>query len=89
MVGAGNGIDGIRYAHAWVEIGDVVIDPSINLEEPRVIRKESYYKVGKIKKQDTKRYSHRQMCDMLTKYKMFDAWEIKRTKEELVLLKSK
>ena len=39
-------IAGIRYGHAWVEIGDAVIDPS----NGRIVcaRKDAYYAIGKI-----------------------------------------
>ncbi len=39
-------IAGIRYGHAWVEIGDVVIDPS----NGRIVcaHKNAYYAIGKI-----------------------------------------
>ena len=53
VVGTGNSITGIRYAHAWVEHGNMVIDVSVDLEKPRLIRKETYYRVGNIRKGDT------------------------------------
>ena len=39
-------IAGLRYGHAWVEIGDAVIDPS----NGRIVcaRKDAYYGIGKI-----------------------------------------
>ena len=39
-------IAGIRYGHAWVEIGDVVLDPSNGRFV--VARKSDYYAVGQI-----------------------------------------
>ena len=45
MTGQGP-IAGIRYGHAWAEIGDAVIDPS----NGRIVcgRKDAYYALGKI-----------------------------------------
>ncbi|MEI6035676.1 MAG: hypothetical protein WCS65_15535 [Verrucomicrobiae bacterium] len=39
-------IAGIRYGHAWAEIGDAVVDPS----NGRIVcaRKDAYYALGKI-----------------------------------------
>ena len=87
VLGTGNGIKGVRYVHAWVENDYLVIDPSADLENPRYVKKEIYYSVGKIEKSKTKRYTYDQMSEMLMKHKIFDSWEIERTKEELALLK--
>jgi len=39
-------IAGIRYGHAWVELGDAVIDPSNGRKI--CMRKADYYELGKI-----------------------------------------
>jgi hypothetical protein len=49
--------DGTRHGHAWIELGDTVIDVSQSLERPRFIgSKEEYYQLGQIQAQECIRY---------------------------------
>ena len=52
-------ISGIRYGHAWIEDGDMVIDNSNNrnLKIPKMI----YYAIGNIEADKTFRYNLEQM----------------------------
>lgn len=58
------------FGHAWVEIGDIVIDKSngLNVTMP----KEKYYKLGGIK--DVVIYDFRQMADLALKTKHWGPW---------------
>ena len=87
VTGTGGGLAGIRFVHAWIEAGDVVIDTSLDINKPLITRKERYYRVGHIKESEVKRYSYNAMCTMLNKYKIFGPWEVEATKAEKKLIK--
>jgi len=57
-----------RIGHAWVEAGDVVIDPAQSLSW----RKEKYYRVGKVK--ICNRYSALQAMEMAVRFEHFGPW---------------
>ena len=83
VTGTGADVKGMRYVHAWLELGNIVFDPSINMEAPLIRLKETYYMAGNIKEDEVKRYDLNGVSKMLLKYKVFGTWEIKATKEEI------
>lgn len=67
-------VEGIKFIHAWVEIGDVVIDNSN--DNNIVMRKEKYYEVGKISEDKMKRYTIEEALEWALKTGNFGPWEI-------------
>ena len=65
-------IAGIRYGHAWVEIGDVVLDPS----NGRFVcaRKSAYYAVGQIT-EPTARYEFDEAARQMLETRHYGPWE--------------
>lgn len=76
VTGQGN-IKGIRYEHAWVEIGDVVIDQSNG--NNIIMRKEQYYKLGKVKEKpgEYASYDKQQALLMFTEHRTYGPWDLK------------
>lgn len=64
-------IKGKRIGHAWCEVGDVIFDFSNGKQ--KILRKETYYKIGKIK--DVKKYTGLEACKMMLKTGTFGPWE--------------
>jgi len=64
-------IAGIRYGHAWAEIGDAVIDPS----NGRIVcdRKDAYYCIGKIS--SVVRYSAEEARQSMLETLHYGPWE--------------
>lgn len=64
-------LEGVRFGHAWIEKGNLVIDKSNgrNLNIP----KELYYLLGDIK--NTVRYSYDEFLSKVAKYKHWGPWE--------------
>jgi len=74
--GQGN-IEGVQHGHAWVEVGDVVIDKSNGRNI--VMRKDEYYKAGKIdpnNPNEFKRYNRQEMAKKVSKYKTYGPWDL-------------
>ncbi len=88
VTGTGGDVVGMRYVHAWVELGNIVIDTSREINNPIIRAKNNYYEIGKIKVSETKRYNLKEIGDMILKYKVYGPWEIKATKEELAYEKT-
>lgn len=70
-------IAGIRYGHAWVEVGDMVIDPS----NGRLLhlRREHYYFLGQIRESELTRYSRAQTRELMLDFLHYGPWEAKET----------
>ncbi len=83
VTGTGGDVKEMRFVHAWLELGGVIIDPSKNIGDPLIRIRADYYEVGKIKESETKRYNFEEMRDMVLKYKTYGTWEVKATKEEI------
>ena len=72
-------IEGIRHVHAWVEVGDVVIDKSNG--NNIVMRKEVYYKAGQINPDNPaeyKKYNRDEMIEKVEKRGTYGPWELVR-----------
>jgi hypothetical protein len=65
-------IAGIRYGHAWIEIGDVVLDPS----NGRFVcaRKADYYAVGEIN-EPVARYEFEEAARQMLETRHYGPWE--------------
>jgi hypothetical protein len=64
-------IKGIEHGHCWLEYGDTVHDYSNG--NKIVMRKKQYYSMGKIK--DVKRYTAKEVRDLILKFKHWGPWE--------------
>lgn len=62
-----------RFDHAWVEIGDVVLDNSNN--NNITMRKERYYELGNIDPTETQRYSNQEALKNMVRFKHWGPWE--------------
>jgi hypothetical protein len=76
MVTGQGKISGIRFSHAWVEIGDVVFDYSNGRRI--VVRKEQYYKLGKVKKVRGQyaAYDYDQAVEKMRKTLNYGPWDL-------------
>ena len=61
----------IEYSHAWVEIGDEVIDPSSGFVGSKIL----YYAVGNIRDSDNHTYTKDTMLAYLLSYGHYGPWE--------------
>jgi len=67
-------ISGIRYGHAWIEDGDMIIDNSNgrNLKIPKMI----YYSIGNIEPDKTFRYNIEQMRRKILDTGHWGPWDL-------------
>jgi hypothetical protein len=74
---------GKRHAHAWNEIGDVVLDNSNGRNI--VMRKEQYYELGKIltKPGDYAVYDDKDARKKMSQYKHYGPWDLDSTKADI------
>lgn len=71
------GINGVRHAHAWNEIGDVVLDNSNNRNI--IMRREQYYAIGKVDENNPgqyRRYSRDEALKWMVKTRNYGPWEL-------------
>lgn len=66
-------LEGYRFEHAWNEWNGFVFDFSIP-NKPFTSTKESYYKLGKIKEKEVKRYTLKEALEHGTKNGTFGPW---------------
>lgn len=80
-VGGSGRIEGLRYAHAWIEDGDQVIDES-NGNKVRMSR-DLYYALGKVYpdfppfKPNLHKYTVEQVRENVLKYRHYGPWDLK------------
>ena len=69
-------LEGVRFAHAWCEVGDIVMDFSNGRNI--VMRKEQYYKLGKVKKVKKKyaRYNFTEAMENLISSRHYGPWDL-------------
>jgi hypothetical protein len=65
-------LKGMRIKHAWCELGDVVFDYSNGKQI--VMRKEQYYRIGKIRKSQIKKYSKKQATKNMLRTGNYGPW---------------
>jgi len=63
----------IEVDHAWVEIGDNVIDPSFNTEI--IFEKKEFYERHRVNKERIRKYDHLNMLENIIKTKHYGPWE--------------
>lgn len=75
MVSGQGPVAGMRFGHAWVEVGEEVIDPS----NGRLVRlhREHYYFLGQIREAEITRYSHAETREKLLDFLHYGPWENK------------
>lgn len=67
-------VDGYpRYGHAWVEVGDVVIDRSNGCDT--AIPRDLYYALGCIEESSCHRYTLREAVAKLEQYRHYGPWD--------------
>ena len=66
-------IAGLRYGHAWMEIGDSVIDQSNG--RTVCMRQDAYYELGNIEPESVRRYSWREAMALMTQTGHYGPWE--------------
>lgn len=67
-------LEGVRFGHAWVEIGgDIVLDFSNGQEV--ILRKDQYYKIGDIR--TVHRYTFREMVSEAVRTGTYGPWDNK------------
>lgn len=89
MVSGQGKLEGLRYGHAWIEYGNVVIDNSNGKE--RNYPKELYYVVGNIIPKETIYYTPTEAVKRIAKYKHWGPWDMNgdtvQIKEQLPIKK--
>jgi hypothetical protein len=73
--GTGNGIEGLEYAHCWIEENEMmVIDISNGADHYVPIP--LYYGVGNIDEKRTKKYTYPEMKKWLHETEIYGPWEL-------------
>lgn len=67
-------IEGIKYAHAWAEDGDEVVDLTFP-ESLQRLPKEVYYALGNV--EYTKKYTRKEAIEKLVEFSHWGPWEKK------------
>lgn len=62
-----------RYFHAWVEIGDIVIDKSNGLDV--TMRREHYYALGLIQEESVSRYTLQDAALNMIEFRHYGPWD--------------
>ena len=76
-------LEGRRFAHAWCEIANIVLDNSNG--KKRIVPKEKYYAIGKINEKERgafKRYTRYQASEQFVKTKHYGPWHLNEKLEE-------
>ena len=82
MVDGQGAITGIRYDHAWVEDGDMVIDPSNGKSEnPLIIPKIVYYSIGNIKESQLLRFGSKEIAENVSRTGKTSGWSLESKKK--------
>lgn len=67
-------LEGVHFTHAWIEIGDTVIDTTIPIFA-NGIPKQVYYSIGQIQEDKTFKYNRDQVLEKALKWKTYGPWE--------------
>lgn len=78
VTGTGGAVKGIRYGHAWVELGSVVIDPSNG--RCLVASRGHYYAAGSVG--DTRTYTPEEAMRIMLATKHYGPWETRHKMEK-------
>ena len=74
MVDGQGPLKGVRFGHAWIEHNGRVIDNSNGTHKE--FPKEIYYRLGNVRKEDTKYYTPAETMKWLMKKKHWGPWEM-------------
>tara|TARA_B100000287_G_C20498718_1_gene728210 strand:+ start:84 stop:515 length:432 start_codon:yes stop_codon:yes gene_type:complete len=74
MVNGQGRLDGIRFGHAWVEVGSKVLDHSNG--KKKSLPKKVYYALGRIKPSQCKYYTGTEAAKWMVKSKHWGPWEM-------------
>lgn len=73
VIGKGE-LEGVHFTHAWIEIGDTVIDTTIPIFA-NGIPKRVYYLIGQVQEDKTFKYNKDQVLEKALKWKTYGPWE--------------
>jgi hypothetical protein len=66
---------GYRFKHAWVEVGNVVIDVTVSLDFPTYVGpRDDYYALGKIRPEECRRYCAREVFSLGEQFQHWGPW---------------
>ena len=74
MVNGQGSLDGIRFGHAWVEVGSKVLDHSNG--KKKSISKKLYYAMGKINPSQCKYYKYKDAAKFMVDKGHWGPWEM-------------
>ena len=74
MVNGQGRLNGIRFGHAWVEVGGKVLDHSNG--QKRSLPKEVYYALGRIKPSECKYYKYQDAAKLMASKGHWGPWEM-------------
>jgi hypothetical protein len=74
MVNGQGSLDGIRFGHAWVEVGSKVLDHSNG--KKKTIPKKLYYAMGKINPSECKYYEYKDAAKFMVDKGHWGPWEM-------------
>lgn len=62
MIGRSGEVKNIQFGHAWIEAGDMVIDPGNDLRrKPQIAPKKLYYNYHRVIEKSIRRYTQKEM----------------------------
>lgn len=73
VIGKGE-LEGVHFTHAWIEIGDTVIDTTIPIFA-NGIPKQAYYSIGQVQEDKTFKYNKDQVLEKALKWQTYGPWE--------------
>lgn len=73
VIGKGE-LEGVHFTHAWIEIGDTVIDTTIPIFA-NGIPKQAYYSIGQVQEDKTFKYNRDQVLEKALKWQTYGPWE--------------
>lgn len=72
-------IEGLKYLHAWIEIGDKVIDTTMSLFA-KGFPKDGYYRLAQADEKEMFKYNKSEAIEKILKYETYGPWEIELEK---------
>ena len=73
VIGRGK-LEGLHFTHAWIEIGDTVIDTTMPIFANGV-PKQAYYSIGQVQEDKTFKYDSDQVLEKSRKWGTYGPWE--------------
>lgn len=66
---------GKPIGHAWIELRDMVIDPSDHFEWPKIVDRDAYYQNGQVKQSEIQVYGLGEAINECAKYLHYGPWD--------------